>query len=393
MLKLLGDPLKFSEKVQIKWVKALQELVNIIITPPHTSPKPNFLLKIFFLTLSKLVKQGTKESQIISLNTLVAIFASSRCEEVPIESYIQHLSLLIYLSSKKDHLISSVLDAAPKILGYPGMHFLIYTFIKISNFCRQNALKFIFYIICLPNYYRQATLENTEGISLTYTNLKPFIQEILEKCVDDFDISGNALYGITVYILEELEAGNENISELVTKVIQNKCLSDNEDIAITALNCLQTLSSSFPNLRRSILDFLISKCLSEIPNTKDKVLKAVLNTIQNWLLISNSNLCEQSLLSDLFHSLSLKLTSIDSSSSLESEISTLVSFISIYYLNFPFKNQTATVFHSIITDEEFAENSQYKPIHYALGTSVIFTMIPHTEKAKFILRNQFGRFC
>ena len=393
MLKLLGDPLKFTEKVQSKWVKALQEIINLIVNPPHTSPKPNFLLEIFFLTLSRLIRQGTKESQTISLNTLVSIFACSKCEEIPMQCYLQHLSLLLYLSSEKEHLIPSVLDAAPKVLDYPGMHFLINTFIKISTSCKPFVLKFIFYIFCLPNYYQETPLENTDEIALTYADIKPLIQDILVKCVDDPEVSVSSLYGITVFILEELEAENESISTLVTKVIQNKCLSENEDIAITALNCLQILSSSFPNLSKIILEFLISKCLSDIPNTREKVLKAVLNTIQNWLLVNNSNPCESSLLTSLFSSLSYKISSIDTSNALESEISTLVSFISIYYLNFPFKNHNATVFHSIISDEEFSEGASGKALHYALGTSVLFTMIPHTEKAKFILRNQFGRFC
>ena len=393
MLKILGDPLQFSERTQLRWVKALQELILLIVTPPHTSPKPNFILEIFFLTLSKLIRQGGKESQAISLNTLITIFVNTKCDEMPMQCYLQHVSLLLYLSIQKEHLQAAALDAIPKILDYPGMHFLIHSFLKLASSKQHNAMKFIFYIMCLPNYYGDTKLENTDQIQLTYAELKPHINSILVNCIDDPDNSVSALYGTTVFILEELEAGNESISDLVTNLIQPRCLCEDEDIAITALHCLQILSASFPNLSKSILDFLISRCLSEIQNSHEKVVKAVLNTIQNWLLVNNSTPCEDSLLSSLFSNLSLKLSSIESGSALESEISTLVSFISIYYLNFPFKNHNSTVFHSVISDEEFAENSSVKPIHYALGSSVIFTMLPNTEKAKFVLRNQFGRFC
>ncbi|OMJ76113.1 hypothetical protein SteCoe_24589 [Stentor coeruleus] len=394
MLQLLGDPLKFQEKVQIKWVQALHELLvmNVLIQP-QISPPPNFMLDIFFITLSKLIRQGAKESQRLSLIILVTIFSNTKCREMPMQCYLQHLSLLLFLSGEKEYLWKEVLDAAPKVLEYPGMHFMIYNFLKIAKNARVHSLKFIFYIMCLPNYYGKTKLENTEGLDLTYDGLKPIIQEHLVKCVDESEIAVSALYGLTVFILEELDAGNDEISELVTHVIQNKCLSDNEDVAITALICLQALSLSFPNLSKSILDFLISKCLSDIPNSKEKVLKSVLNTIQNWLLVNNSVPCDSALLSNLFSKLSLKLSSIDSSNPLEAEISMLVSFISIYYLNFPFKGHNSTVFHSILSDEAFAENSTSRPLHYALGNSVIFTMIPHAEKAKFVLRNQFGRFC
>ena len=364
-----------------------------MLTPPHTSPKPNFMLEIFFLSLSRLIRQGAKESQIMSLNSLVSIFFFTKCEEMPMQCYLQHLSLLFYLSSEKDYLQVSVLEACPKILDYPGMHFLIKTFIKLSKVQVFHSLKFIFYIMCLPNYYGSIPLENTDNEPLTYAEIKPEIQEVLVKCIENPEIAVSSLYGLSVFILEELEGGNENISELVTTVIQNYCLSENEETAITALHCLQTLSSSFPNLSKSILEFLITRCLSEIPNDKERVIKAVLNTIQNWLLVNNSSPCESYLLSKLFTSLSFKLANIDSSNPLESEISTLVSFISIYYLNFPFKNHNSTVFDSIISDKEFSESSSVKPLHYALGSSVIFTMIPNSEKAKFVLRNQFGRFC
>lgn len=393
LLQVLGDPLTFTEKVQIKWAKSYQELIIQILSPAHLSPKPNFLLEIFFMTLSKLIRQGAKESQIIALNSLVSIFALSKCEEMPMQCYLQHLSLLLYLSSKSAHLHTSVLDASYKVLDYPGMHFLITTFLKQSSVYRSNSLKFIFYIMFLPNYFGKTKLENIEEADLTYADLKPQVQDLLEKCVNDPDISVSALYGFTVFILEELDSGNENVSDLVTSIIQNKCLSENEDTAITALHCLQILSSSFPNLSKSILDFLISRCLSDIPNTKEKVVKAVLNTIQNWVLVNNSTPCEGYLLSNLFKNLSLKLSTLEPSSTLESEINTLVSFISIYYLNFPFKNHNSTVFNSIITDEEFSGNSSIKPLHFALGQSVIFSMIPNAEKAKFVLRNQFGRFC
>ena len=397
MLKVLGDPLQFSEKTQLRWVNALQELIILIVTPPHTplhtSPNPNFILEIFFLTLSKLIRQGGKDSQAISLNILVAIFVNTKCDEMPMQCYLQHISLLLYTSMQKKHLQATALDAIPKLLDFSGMHFLIHSFLKLAGSNLHNALKFIFYIMCLPNYYGDTKLENTDEIQLTYAGLKPTINSILVNCIEDPSNSISALYGTTVFILEELEAGNESISNLVAEVIQPKCLCENEDIAITALHCLQILSGSLPNLSKSIFDFLIARCLSEVKNSHERAVKAVLNTIQNWLLVNNSTPCEDSLLSSLFSNLSLKLSNIEIGSALESEISTLVSFISIYYLNFPFKNHNTTVIHSEISDEEFAENSSVKPIHYALGSSVIFSMLPNTEKAKFVLRNQFGRFC
>lgn len=394
MLKLLGNPLEFQEKVQVKWVYALQEIINLILTPAHTSQSPNLILEFFFLTLSKMIRQGAKESQKVSLVTLVNIFVMSRSEELPMQCYLQQLSLLIYLSMEKEYLQSTVLEVSSRVMDYPGMHFLLFSLLKVAKSFKSSSQKLLFYIMCLPNYYGSTKLENTEDLNLAYIDLKPTIQDLLITSIEEekaITIAG--LYGLSVFILEELESGNNQISELIFNVIQPKCLHESEEISVTAFQCLQNLSSSFPGLNKSILNFLINKCLVEIPNNKEKVLKSVLCTIQNWLLANNTAPCENELLSSLFKALSTKLQTIDSSSPLESEITTLVSFISIYYMNFPFKNHDSSVFHSIISDADFAENPNIKPLHYSLGSSVIFTMIPNAEKAKFILRNQFGRFC
>ncbi|OMJ76106.1 hypothetical protein SteCoe_24582 [Stentor coeruleus] len=393
MFKVLGDPLKFQERVQIKWVQALHEvLVIIILNNPQASPSPNFMLNIFFMTLSKLIRQGAKESQRLSLVTLVAIFSNTKCQEMPLQCYLEHLCLLLYMSGEKCYLWSTLLESANKVLEYPGMHFIIYMLLKIARSDLAHSIKFLFHILCMPNYYGQTKLENTEGVEMTYLDMKGNIKEILMKCVDEPITAVSALHGLTVFILDELDSGNESISSLITSFLQFKCLSENDEIAITSLTCLQTLSTSFPNLHKPILDFLINKCLQEIPNTKEKVFKSLLNTIQSWLLISKPIPCEDTLLSSLFTKLSNRLLAIDSSNPLESEISTFSSFISIYYLNYSY-SQESTVFNSTLTDKDFAEGSTVHPLHYALGSSVIFTMIPHSEKAKFVLRNQFGRFC
>ena len=392
-MKVLGSPLDFQEKVQVKWVQALQEIINLIINPPQQSPSANTVLEFFFLTLSRLVRQGAKESQKLALAVLVNIFVATRSDELPMQCYLQHLSLLIYLSLEKDYLAPTAIENSPRVMDYPGMHFLIWTLLKSAAVNQQSSLRLLFYIMNLPNYYGSTKLENTDDVELTYLDLKGKIQDLIIQTTDDVVTAVPALFGLTVFILEELEFGNERVSELVVSVILPKSLHENEAVAITSLECLQNLSQFFPSLNKTILEFLISRCLTEIPNSKEKVIKSVLSTIQNWLLINNSAPCESSLLSSLFSALSSKLQLIDSSNPLESEISTMVSFISIYYLNFPFKSHSSSVFHSIISDSDFAESPTVKPLHYSLGSSVIFTMIPNPDKAKFILRNQFGRFC
>jgi hypothetical protein len=309
------------------------------------------------------------------------------------QCYLQHLSLLLFISLEKEHLVGTVLENSARVMEYPGMHFLIYSLLKACRSQKQSGMMMVFYTMNLPNYYGNTKLENTEDINLTYLELKPIIQDILVTGCEEVNVAVQAIFGLTVFILEELEYGNERISELIVSVLLPKSLHEVEPVAIAALDALQCLSSSFPSLNKTILEFLITRCLLEIPNSKEKVIKSVLCTIQNWLLVNNTSPCENSLLSSLFSALSLKLQQIDSSNPLESEISTMISFISIYYLNFPFKDQDSSVFHSIISDSDFSEGSTSKPLHYSLGSSVIFTMIPHTEKAKFILRNQFGRFC
>ncbi|OMJ93280.1 hypothetical protein SteCoe_3740 [Stentor coeruleus] len=394
MFKILGDPLKFQERVQIKWVQALHELlVVIILNNPQESPSPNFMLDIFFMTLSKLIRQGAKETQRLSLVTLVTIFSNTKCQEIPYQCYLEHLCLLFYMSGEKVYLWSTLLESAYQVLEYPGMHFLIYMLLKIARNDLNHAFKFLFHVFCMPNYYGKTKLENNERDDLTYIDIKDSIKELLIKGVDNPSTAVYALHGLTIFILDELNSGNESISSLITSFLQLKCLSKDDEIAISSLNCLQTLSTSFPNIQKPILDFLINKCLQEIPNTKEKILKSILNTIQCWLLISNPTPNDDTLLSNLFTKLSNHILATDSSNSLKSEISTFISFISIYYLNYSYKNQESTVFNSTLSDGDFAEGSSVRPLHYSLGSYVIFTMIPHEEKAKFILRNQFGRFC
>lgn len=365
----------------------------MIVTPQHTASNPNRLLKFFFPILSKLIRiSAVQETQIIALNTLTSLFINTKCEEMPMDCYIQHLSLLLFHASQQAHLQISVLEAAPKLLDYPGMHFLINSFLQIAYKHHLQATKLIFYIMSFPNYYKETPLHDPNNQYMTYAGLKPKIRGLLQACAEDPEFAATALYGLTCFILEELSNGNENATQLITEIILEKSLSSDDDTALAAFRCLNSLSPFMCQINKSILNFLMFKALESIPITREKVLKAALGCIQQILMTSKTAL-DSNLLSSLFSNLSLLESKVAGITILENEISSLSSFLSIYYLNFPLKNQSPVIFQSILKDEEFAEQDSFKSLHFALESNAILTMLYHQSKAKFILRNQFGKFC
>ncbi|CAG9316491.1 unnamed protein product [Blepharisma stoltei] len=393
LMYILGDPLKFSDKVQVRWAHSLQDLINLIVTPPQTASNPNRLLQFFFPILSKLIRSGSvQETQVIALNSLTALFINTKCEEMPMECYIQHLSLILYHAAQQPHLQISVLEAAPRLLDFPGMHFLINTFLQIAYKNHLQATKLIFYIMCFPNYYKDTALYDPTTQYMTYASLKPKIRGVLQACAEDPELSSTALYGLTCFILEEINSGNDSASQLITEIILEKCLSDNDDTALAAFRCLNSLTPVMTMINKTVLNFLMFKALESIPITREKVLKAALATIQH-LVMTSSTALDSNLLTSLFSNLSLLESKVAGITSLENEISSLSSFLAIYYLNFPLKNQNPVIFQSITSDEEFAEEKNFRTLHFALETNAIVTIIFHSSKAKFIIRNQFGKFC
>lgn len=311
---------------------------------------------------------------------------------MPSENYIQHLSLIMYLSMQKPYLHISILEAAPRLLDYPGMHFLLKPLLEICENHYPQALKLCFYIISFPNYYKNTALYDPDDKDLKYIDLKPIIRNTLELCVEKPDLAAMALYGLTIYALKEITSKNPtNSYTTIIDVVLKKCLSYDDSVALAAFNCLQPLINAMPELASQILAFLMDDILSTIPASREKVLKTALSAIQHCLLTSN-NTFEPQIISNLFSNLSILLISVEGNTSLEAEINSLSSFLAIYYLNFPLKAQKPAMFQSLMTENEIGTDKLHKISHFAIGSTVIFSMVFSASKAKFIIRNQFGRF-
>ena len=383
---VLDDPLNFDPQVQLKWTESLQEIVEIIVEPPQSAPDPNKVLSFFFVILSNLVKKGKPNyTQEVALNTLCAIFTNTKCQDLPQRCYLDHLGLLLNLASRKEHLHNCILKAAPELLDFTPLQALIPTFLPLASAQPSAALNFIFRVMPYPNHFCETQLENFGP----YYTLKPHIKSILQACVDDPTLSCKALYGLAVMALEESICSPKPIDEVFTNIFLEMTLSPNDEVALTAFHCLQLISSVLSSQESHVISFLLNKVLTKIQPQREKVIKGLLYTIQHWLLSNNYEPCDQSIITNLFAQLSLLQSNSALSQSLQSEIDTIASVLSLLYFNFPFKNQKLSVSQSIINPED----SRGRRLHFALGSCVILTMILEPNKCKFQLRNKFGKYC
>lgn len=100
--------------------------------------------------------------------------------------------------------------------------------------------------------------------------------------------------------------------------------------------------------------------------------------------------CDHEVLANVFSNLSVLYTNCRSSSpSISLAVDTLTNILAIYYLNFPLKNQTTIINHSVIHDEEL-NDGEYQ--HFVLGKAVLLSLANSCNQAKLIVRNIFGKF-
>jgi hypothetical protein len=392
-LYLLGDPLRLKEGSQFAWVKSWREVLSVLIKPLHPTPPPNTLFKLFMPTLVRVVRESPFDKCACeALETLMDLLTLTRCAEPPLEFYLLHLARLMYTSLPR--LALTVLKRGDIILTYPGMHILAPTFLKYAVNNPAEGLKVAFACICLANHYQSCELLSLESDVTTYTQLKSHVHTVLVAACDDPAVGPQALYGITVCVMDEVMF-NSGLADQLVKDTIIPSVGKSDACAHAALQCLNFLASIQPHLAGTVLSTMVS-ILQDIAVRKDTMKESLvlemLNSLIYWCMYSDTLADDSRLCGSLFQMLIALQVCPWRTDIIPLTIEALASQLCFYYQNFPLKGQTSAITQSVISDAEFAGDSS-NLLHFALGSSTIITLVLGSEPGKIIIRNQFGRFC
>ena len=392
-LYLLGNPLLLKEDSQLGWVKSWREALIVLLKPTHPTPAPNLLLKQFMPMLARVARESPYEKCACeALETLMDLLTLTRVSEPPMEFYLLHLARLMYTSLPR--LVSTVLKRGDIILTYPGMHILAPTFLKYAVSNPTEGIKVALACICLANHYQSCELLSLESDVTIYAQLKPLVHSVLVAACDDPIVGPQALYGITVCVMDEVMF-NSGLADQLVKDTLIPSIGKADANAHSALQCLNFLAVIQPHLAGTVLSTMVS-ILQDIALRKDTLKESLvlemLTSLIYWCMYSDTLADDPRLCSSLFQMLISLQACPWRTDLIPLTIEALASQLCFYYQNFPLKGQTSAITQSVISDAEFAGESS-SLLHFALGSSTIITLALGSEPGKIIVRNQFGRFC
>lgn len=395
MFGVLGNPLSMTNQVQLSWTACVRRLIQKVINPQRQAPTCNFLGKIFFVVLSSMVwRAESSDTRQIAMEALLDILVEARGQELPEHSYLHHFSSLVCLRGEDPMLTPTILMRLPSLLEHSSMHIHIMKLVNLAMEMPTFSLRLVYALLSFPNHYGEATLLSYTNAT-NYQSLKRPLRQLLLKCCNTTETSGSAVYGLTVFIIEELLCGQENVSSLIIEDLTSFVLHPNEIVARTALHCLAVLAPSTSDLASSIVSFLLSS-LRKQPS--EDLSFMMLRTLQH-LLINNPQLAmEHDLVKQIYASLhSLQARSVK----LSEELEVMVSFLMHYFSNFPLKNCPPSVMCSTISNSAFAGLDDFlcdtgpceaEQMHFVLNKDTLLTVFIIESRCRLLIRNAFGRF-
>lgn len=395
MFGVLGDPLLMEDQVQLTWTSCVRRLIQKMLSPYKQAPTCNFLARIFFSVLASLIwKSEQTDTRLVALEALLDILVESRGRELPEHSYLYHFSSLVCLRVEEPMLTPTILLRLPALLEYSAMHIHIPKLVSLALEMPTFSLRLVFALMCFPNHYGP-TLLLSYANTTNYLSLKKLLRQLLLKCCNTVETAPAAVYGLTVFIMEELVCGHEDVSGLIISELLAFVGHPSEQVASTALNCLAVLASSTSDLSNSIVSSLLDALNKQ---QREDLTLQILRTLQH-LLINNPQLAmEHELVKKFYSGLHYQQFA---SPRLSEDLEVMVSFLMHYFSNFPLKNCPPSIMCSTISDATFAGLgddlsdaglSEAEQLHFIINNETLLSVFIIESKCRFILRNAFGRF-
>jgi hypothetical protein len=406
MFGVLGNPLLMQEQVQLTWTSCVRRLIQNMLSPHKLAPSCNFLASLFFGVLASLMwKAELPDTRQVALESLLDILVEARGHELPNPCYLHHFSTLVCLKGEEQLLTPTILMRLPSLLEHSSMHIHIPKLVSLALDLPAFSLRLVFALLSFPNHYGASPLLSYTN-STNYLSLKKLLRQLLLKCCITAETAAQAVYGLSVFIIEELLCGHEKVSTLVIEDLMSLIMCPTENVASTALHCLCVLAPVTADLSPCIVGFLLD-VLKKLRSEEADVLKKqrneelalqILKTLQN-LLINNPQLAMEH---DLVKKLYASLHELHSSSSrLSEELEVMVSFLMHYFSNFPLKNCPRSVMCSTIPNASFAGLDDFlsdtgpceaEQMHFVLNEDTLLSVFILESRCRFLLRNAFGKF-